>query len=320
MDRVPAEVEALAMARSRARIARDWTEADRLRAQIEAAGWRIVDTGSAYDLERAHPPTVVGASGARYGRSADVPSRLEDEPVGLASVVLVATEWPEDLERALRGLYEHGPDGLQVVVVGDGPTPAQDAALDALEAIEPGTPGIRSEVVRTSERLGWAAALNAGIRRSEAAVVVLMDTGVEPVGDVVTPLVGALDDPTVAVSGGFGLVSDDLRRFEEAAAGDVVAIEGYCLAFRRDDYVDRGPLDERFRFYRNLDVWGSLVLRDGGEGERPRRAVAVGLPLVRHEHRAWEAAPEAERARLSKRNFYRIIDRFGRRRDLASPA
>jgi hypothetical protein len=41
-----------------------------------------------------------------------------------------------------------------------------------------------------------------------------------------------------------------------------------------------------------------------------------GLPLVRHEHRGYTSLPDAERDRLSKRNFYRILDRFGSRRDL----
>ena len=92
---------------------------------------------------------------------------------------------------------------------------------------------------------------------------------------------------------------------------------GYVLAFRRADYVERGPLDERFRFYRNLDIWWSLVLRDEGEGEPPRRAVSIGgESLVRHEHRGWTSLPDEERDRQSKRNFYRIIDRFGSRRDL----
>jgi hypothetical protein len=88
------------------------------------------------------------------------------------------------------------------------------------------------------------------------------------------------------------------------------------MAFRRGDVVARGPLDEHFRFYRNLDIWWSLVLRDEGEGSPPRRAIAVELPAVRHEHRGWSSLPEAERDRLSRRNFYRIMDRFGSRRDL----
>ena len=146
----------------------------------------------------------------------------------------------------------------------------------------------------------------------------ILDTSVEPTGDLITPLVAALDDPTVGVVGGFGIASADLRSFEDAPPGDVTAIEGYALAFRRDDAAARGPLDERFRFYRNLDIWWSLVLRDEGEGSPPRRAVAIPLPVTRHEHRGWTSVPEAERDRLSKRNFYRIIDRFGWRRDLAT--
>ncbi len=119
------------------------------------------------------------------------------------------------------------------------------------------------------------------------------------------------------MAGPWGLVSSDLRKFEDAPPGDVDAIGGYVLAFRRADMVERGPLDERFRFYRNLDIWWSLVLRDEGEGAPPRRAVSVdGLPLVRHEHRGWTSLPDEERDRQSKRNFYRIIDRFGSRRDL----
>ena len=140
-----------------------------------------------------------------------------------------------------------------------------------------------------------------------------------PSGRPPLPLVAALADPTVGVAGGFGIVSPDLRRFEDGGPGDVTAIEGYAIAFRRADAAARGPLDERFRFYRNLDLWWSLVLRDEGEGSEPRRAVAVPIPAIRHEHRGWTSLPEAERDRLSKRNFYRIIDRFGWRRDLAAP-
>jgi hypothetical protein len=39
-------------------------------------------------------------------------------------------------------------------------------------------------------------------------------------------------------------------------------------------------------------------------------------PLVRHEHRGWTSIAPDERDRLSRRNFYRILDRFRDRRDL----
>jgi glycosyl transferase family 2 len=314
--RIPEAVLSAAHERAKARAARDWETADRLRGEIEAAGWAIVDRGTDFALAPAAPADVEEPGRVRYGSSSNVPSRLEEPASGLATVVLIATDWPADVDRAIGGLRGGGPAGLSIVVVADGPSDEQASRLESTE----GDDASGAEIVWTSERLGYGAALNVGIRRSVALVVVLLDTSVEPTGDVVTPLVRALDDPTVAVAGGWGITSRDLRTFEDAPAGDVDAIEAYCLAFRRDDYRARGPLDERFRFYRNLDIWWSLVLRDEGEGVPPRRAVAIDLPAVRHEHRGWASLSDDERARQSKRNFYRIIDRFGSRRDLLMSA
>jgi len=310
-QRIPDEVLAAAHERSRARAARDWAEADRLRDEIEAAGWKVADRGIDFALTPAAPADVVEGERVRYGSSQGVPSRLDEPATGIATVVLIATDWPEDLARALQALVAGSPPGTSVVIVADAPSADQAEALDALEARD----GL--EIIWTSERLGFAAALNIGLRRSTGPVAILLDTSVQPTADIVTQLARALDDPTVAVVGGWGIVSADLRKFEDAPAGDVDAIEAYVLAFRRADVAERGPLDERFRFYRNLDIWWSLVLRDEGEGTPPRRAVALdGLPAIRHEHRGYTSLPDVERDRQSKRNFYRIIDRFGPRRDL----
>ena len=315
---IPEAVLTAAHERARARAARDWDLADRLRGEIEAAGWTIVDRGTDFALSPAAPPDVDEGARVRYGASRNVPARFDEPATGLATVVLIATDWPADLERALAGVRAHAPAGTSVVVVADGPSDDQASALESIEATsgEGAAPPI--EVVWTSDRLGQGAAVNIGLRRVVAPVAILLDTSLEPAGDFVTPLVRALDDEQVAVVGGWGITSTDLRTFEDAPAGDVDAIEGYVQAFRRSDAAALGPLDERFRFYRNLDIWWSLVLRDGGEdADDPRRAVSLeGLPLERHEHRGWTGLPDEERDRQSKRNFYRIIDRFASRRDL----
>ena len=308
---IPQSVLDAAHARAAARAASDWAEADRLRSEIESAGWKIKDSGTDFALTPAAPPDVEDGARVRYGSSASVPSRFEAASVGVATIVVIATDWPDDLARTLTALRGHAPEGLSVVIVADAPSDEQAAALDAM------TEDDATEIVWTSARLGHGAATNIGLRRASGPCVVLLDTSLEPTGDFVTPLVAALDDPQVAVAGGWGIVSNDLRTFEDAPAGDVDAIEGYCMAFRRADAAARGPLDERFRFYRNLDIWWSLVLRDEGEGEPPRRAVRLdGLPIERHEHRGYTSLTVEERDRQSKRNFYRIIDRFGSRRDL----
>jgi hypothetical protein len=315
---IPEAVLTAAHDRARARAARDWDLADRLRGEIEAAGWTIVDRGTDFALSPAAPPDVAEGARVRYGASRNVPARFDEPATGLATVVLIATDWPADLDRALAGLRAHAPAETSVVVVADGPSEEQASALESIESAAGDGNGLPIEVVWTSERLGQGAATNIGLRRVGAPVAILLDTSLEPTGDLVTPLVRALDDERVAVVGGWGITSTDLRTFDDAPAGDVDAIEGYVQAFRRSDVVALGPLDERFRFYRNLDIWWSLVLRDGGEDEdEPRRAVSLEeLPLERHDHRGWTSLPDEERDRQSKRNFYRIIDRFGSRRDL----
>jgi Glycosyl transferase family 2 len=305
---IPQEILTAAHERSAARAARDWEAADRLRGEIEAAGWRVIDAGTDFRLEPAHALDLEEAGRVRYGQSAAVPSRLDEAPAGLATVVIVATDDAVGVARAVEGLRAGAANGTSIVVVDEAP---EGGAPDLGEPVE---------IVSTSARLGQGAAWNIGIRRASAPIVIILDPSIEPAGDVVSPLVAALNDPAVAVAGAFGLATDDLRRFREVESGPAAAIEGYLIAFRREDAATRGPIDERFLFYRNLDIWWSLVLRDEGPDVAPRRAVVVPrLPLVRHEHRAWERTPPPERERLSKRNFYRVLDRFGARQDLAIP-
>src|SRR5206468_5212502 len=109
----------------------------------------------------------------------------------------------------------------------------------------------------------------------------------------------------------FGIVSDDMHHFHESAGPEVDAVEGYVMAFRRE-LLQRGlRFDEKFKFYRTADIELSFQIKAMG-----LRATVTPLPVRRHEHRMWGSTPEEERARLSKRNFYRFLDRWRSRSDL----
>lgn len=305
---IPEPIRQLAEQRASARRARDWATADRLKAELEAAGWRVVDAGTLYSLERL-PPSVTEVDGvAHYGASAAVPSRL-DEPAGPGvTFVVVASDRAGVVARALDAVERESP-GSQAVVVANAPSDQVAAELAALRPVV--------EIVRLGARLGAAAAWNAGIRRAAREVVVLLDPSVEVRADAARLLTAALADPTVAVAGIAGLVTEDLVHFGPSAAGerDAVAIDGRLLAFRRDDFAQRGPIDEHFVAADYLDVWWSLVLRDVADdadpGAVPRRAVVVPVPAVVH------GAPDRPTdERTAKRARYRYLRSFATRRDL----
>jgi hypothetical protein len=303
-DGLPPEVEQLIGERAAARAERNFAAADALRERIRAMGWEVIDLP---DGSTARPSLPPAASGTDYARPEDLESLLDEPPTVAASVQLLAEQHGKDLERFLRGLAAHPPGvDWELVVVANSPTFGISHLLAGVSLpVEP-------TILASAERLGWADARNLGLRRSRGDVTVLVDTSVEPVGDFVTPLLAAFDDAKVGIAGAWGVVSATGRAFEEAPPGEVDAIEGYCLAVRREVLRQAGVFDHHFRFYRNADLDFSFQARAAGW-----RAVAVpGLPLRRHEHRGYAALAPAERDRLSKRNFYRFLKHWGDRRDL----
>jgi cysteinyl-tRNA synthetase len=302
--RAPDDVRRLVDERATARAARDFDSADRLRDEIHALGWEVVDGPRGSSVR---PKLPAAPAGTGYARPEDLASRLDEPATVEMSVVLVVDDHPADLDRMLAGLAAHHPPGdWELIVVANSPPQPVDAIVERDSVPESPT------VIGTTERLGWADAVNLGMRRAHGELIVLLDTSLEPTGDWAAPLLAAFDDPAVGIAGGWGVRSGDGRQFEDAPPGEVDAVEGYCLAVRRETLRTAGQFDQKFRWYRNADLDFSFQARAAGW-----RAVRTGpLPLTRHEHRGYAALDEAERTRLSKRNFYRFLRRWGDRRDL----
>ncbi|HEY7332088.1 MAG TPA: glycosyltransferase [Candidatus Limnocylindria bacterium] len=299
MSDAPPEAQQLAEERAAARERRDFGAADELRDRLRSLGWEPVDGPSGSRLRPILPASPDAETG--YARPEHLASRL-DEPATLdASLVTLVDDHPDDLARLAAGLAAHPPSvSWELVVVAN----ASDASSPAGSLPVTWLP--------TSARLGWADAANLGLRRTRGAVLVLLDGSVEPTGDFLSPLVAAFGDPTVGLAGPWGVTSADARHFADADPGPVDAVLGYCLALRREALAAVGGFDHRFRWYRHADLDLSFAMRDRGW-----RAVATDpLPLERHEHRGWSDVSEAERERLSRRNFYRFLDHWGKRPDL----
>ena len=280
------EAERLLEQRAGRREAKDFAAADEIRGRLRREGWEVVDTPEGSRLREVELPPAPRA----------------------VTMLTVLHGWPEDAARWLDGVLS-GTQGhdFEALLVDNSGDPAVGGWLA-------GRRGERVRALTLEPPQGWADAANRGLEASTGDAVVLFDPGVELTGDVAGPLLQCLEDPGVVVAGAFGVRSEGrVGHFEPYGGPEVDALEGYVLAVRRHQALEVGGFDRRFRFYRLADFELCFRLRDRYRG---RALVVPGVPVVRHEHRLWEQLDEEERDRLSRRNYYRFRDRWGKRDDL----
>jgi cysteinyl-tRNA synthetase len=284
------EAERLAAERRVRRREQNFAEADAIRERLREGGWDVLDSHNASELQALKAPASTAPAAAPRA----------------VTLLTVVHGWKPDAERWLLSVFTHCRADFEALIV-------DNSADVRIAAWLQGRAAERFRFITVDPALGFGGAVNAGIEAAAGEVVILFDPGVELTGDAISPLLEALADPSVVVAGPYGLRgSGTLKEFAESPGPEVDAIEGYCMAFRRADAQALEGFDPKFRFYRIADIEFSFRLRDRGG-----RAMAVsGLPLEKHEHRLWEATEPDERERLSKRNMYRFLDRWGKRTDL----
>jgi GT2 family glycosyltransferase len=249
---------------------------------LRDGGWDVIDTRGGSEL-----------------RAVELPA-----PQRHVTMLTLVHGWPDDVGRWLDGVLAHsvGHDFEALLVDNSGD---RDVAsrLDRLRSD-------RVRVVAVEPPEGWAQAANRAIEASAGDAIVLFDPGIELIGDVATPLLTALAEPGVVAAGGFGVrTGEHAGHFHSDPGPDVDALEGYVLAFWRRQALEVGGFDRKFRFYRLADFELCFKLRHRLGG---RVVVVPDLPVVRHQHRLWEALDEAERERRSRRNYYRFLELWGR--------
>jgi cysteinyl-tRNA synthetase len=261
----------------------------------------LLDRREGTDTQLRHQPRDQGW----IASSDDVPSNIGRPDEFEFSLCLIARDNGHQVRRCLDSLASYTTRSAEAIVVD---SVASEECRQQLADLSPGP--LRLEILRADHDLGTGGARNVALRRALGEIIVVLDTSMEATGDLLTPIKEALEDPEVGLVGPYGVRSVDLRDFAEAD-GEVDAIEGYLMAFRRSLLSRVGLMDERFRFYRHLDLDYSMRFRAEGLTLR-----TIELPLKRHALQEWEGTAPEERERLSKRNFYRFLKHWGDRHDL----
>ena len=255
-------------------------------------------------------------SGTAPARS--VPSRLADSPIGIATVVIVATDWPDDVARTLRALGRTRAGRHPARGGGQRPLRAAGGGTRGPRSLDPGRPGGHGG--RAGRAAGWD-----GRPRSTPASACGRPGG----------------DPAGHQRGAAGRSGDAARRGPRGPGGRGrgtvrPALGGHAPVHGGAPGASTSTRSRVTR-WRSVawttspaDRWTSTSCSTGtstsggascsGTGRgcaptTPRReapCASLGIPVARHPHRGWASLPEMERDRVSKKNFYRVLKRFAR--------
>jgi cysteinyl-tRNA synthetase len=282
-----------------ARATRDYQRADGLRGTFD--GYRVEDQTADRALVSRADRRATTRTRRTIASAKELPDKRGAEPSHRWSVAIVTREYPADLARCLASVLRWLPSDSEVLVLDSG---SGEQAQDRLAQLAAKDDRVRA--LFADRDLGEGASRNALLRVARGRLILELDCSVELTGDLFTSLDLALADRTVGFAGPWALRTMDLKHFDEVTGGEADAMQGYCAASRREVLLEIGGFDERYRFYRNLDIAVSLAVREKGY-----RVVALGAECARrHKHRVWESLSDDERLKRSRRNFDRMYKRF----------
>lgn len=302
---IPEEILALSHERDVLRKRGQYERADVLKERIEAAGYVVKD-----NPHGAHLVILPGVEvdGELYRTTRSMPSFLNESDVCAFSVNILAQNTSEQTRRCIESVLRFaGNTNLEIVLVDNASEDGTAGWAEALRTREP-----RLHLLRATRTMGSAEARNVGLKQSRGGYILLLDSGVELSGDIFTPLAQTLANKKVGLTGLRGLRTNDLRHFEESQQLEVEAIDCQCMAFRRKLLRQAGLFDERYRYPDFMDIDFNFALRDTDV----QAVVTPDLPLVYHLDMPSTHISDAERLRLTKRNFYRFLSKWGDRDDL----
>jgi GT2 family glycosyltransferase len=302
---IPADILALSHERDELRKRGQYDRADALKKLIEDAGYSIKDNPHGAHLIIL--PSVE-IDDRFYRTGSQVPSLLNEGDTCLFSVQILANNCLEEARRCVESVERYaGTHALEVLLIDNA---SQDELGSWSRAFQQQMTALH--LIHTSRPMGDAEARNLGLRQSRGRYILQLDPNIELTGDIFAPLALLLEQEETGITGPCGLRTDDLRHFEERTDEVVETIDGSCMAFPRKVLKRVGLFDEGYRFPAYMDIDFNFSVRESGL----QAVVARELPLVRHPGPANLSCSDAERTRLTKRNFYRFLEKWGDREDL----
>jgi cysteinyl-tRNA synthetase len=307
-EQFPEEVSELSRNRIIARRNRDWVVADELRDRLRDKGIFVEDMREGSNLRMLHGRELIPTNWTCISGPNDLVFSPETTTSVDVSMILVNTDCLQDTIRCVDSISSHSNrHSVEIVIVQNGMREAVDAQIEEIYRDRQDV-----TIVHIESQIGDSRAKNAGVCIAQGKNLMIMDSSVEVTGDFIGPILMILEDTSVGIVGPWGLLSKDLKEFEEKTSGKVDAMQAYCLAFRRDTLEVVGLLDEGFRFYRHSDLEYSFRFK------YHQYAIVAqdNLPMVRHVHREWERLSEEERELLSTANFKKFLRAWGHHHDL----
>src|SRR6266480_3424201 len=254
---IPAEILALSHERDELRRRGKYDKADVLKRQIEEAGYGIKD-----NPHGAHLIVLpsVDVDGVVYRTARHVPSLLDEVDLCEFSVNILANTNFEETKRCVKSVMRNiGTHEVQIMLVNNRSFEELDIWFRELQLNDS-----RLHLLSTSRPLGEAEARNVSLKQSRGKYILLLDTNVELIGDVFTPVVQILADKSIGITGFKGLSSIDLHHFEESTDAEVEVIDESCMAFPRKLLEKIGLFDESYRFPYYMAIDFSFAVRDSG--------------------------------------------------------
>jgi hypothetical protein len=291
----PDEVHDLARARMAARAEKNFAESDRLRFEIAAKGFEVVDVAGGYELRPKKRFTT-------YESTRDI--RPINSGKYEITVSMIIDGFHEDAVETLKSIKAHSDCAITMLVLGDA-----GILADQLDA--------RTSLVVVTEDFGWGENANALLRNVTSEFIVIMDPSTRFTGDAVAPVLAELKKREyVAVGWRGGLVNleDDWRSVDDKGPGEVDVLFSYFIAMHREDAIAARGFNNRALFYRNADIEFSLGLRHANG-----RLLQMDLPLEQDRHHGYHDSEPEYRDAQSKKNYDRILERFRGKTAILSP-